>query len=166
MQLPQGEGMWPAFWMLGDNINTGVNWPACGEIDIMEYIGRTPDLIYGSLHGNYEGQPTNEISWSTNTSSSTLSTAYHVYGVEWSPEAISYYFDDLVYETVTREEVIQAGGHWSWGQGFYILINLAVGGNWPGNPNDTTVFPQYLRTDYVRVYEKIFYGLDTELVEE
>ena len=145
MMLPQGEGMWPAFWMLGDDIDSK-GWPECGEIDIMEYIGKTPNNIYGSLHGpGYD--------FSVSETCVSLSNDYHVYGVEWNEEQISWYFDDVTYSVVTRAEV--GNNEWVFDKGFYILLNLAVGGNWPGPPDNSTVFPQMFYIDYVRVYQQL-----------
>jgi beta-glucanase (GH16 family) len=127
-KLPRGQGMWPAFWLLGDNIST-VGWPACGEIDIMEYIGREPNMIYGSLHapqfdvtGGYKG--------------SGFSDEFHTYAVNWQPNQIDFMVDNNIYKSVNKS---QSGGHWPFeGKNFFILLNLAVGGNWPGYPDGST----------------------------
>ena len=140
---PSGQGMWPAFWTLG--VNGG--WPACGEMDIMESI----DLVtanHGSLHApNYN--PT-----ATYNPTPGLAEAFHTYAVEWDESSISFLVDDHVYETHTPSDAAQSGGTWAFTQPNYIIVNLAVGGNWPGNPNGSTTFPQKLLIDWVRVYSK------------
>lgn len=140
---PSGQGMWPAFWTLG--VSGG--WPACGEMDIMESI----DLVtanHGSLHApNYN--PT-----ATYNPTPGLAEAFHTYAVEWDESSISFLVDDHVYETRTPTDAAQSGGTWAFTQPNYIIVNLAVGGNWPGNPNGSTTFPQKMLIDWVRVYSK------------
>lgn len=152
MKLPEGgKGVWPAFWMLGDNFAT-VGWPSCGEIDIMENIGE-PNTIYGTIHGpGYSGG--NGIG-KPHVTAKALADEFHVYAIEWSPDEISWYMDDEQFLTVDRNQV---PGEWVYDHPFFILLNLAVGGNWPGMPDETTQFPQKLVVDYVRVYR------DTTLV--
>ena len=130
-RLPYGQGIWPAFWLLGNNIRQ-VGWPACGEIDIMEFIGREPNMIYGSLHA-----PSFDKTggfWAND-----LSSNFHRYSVNWQPDRIEFYVDDHCYQTIWKGE---AGGHWPFDNQFFILLNLAVGGNWPGYPDGSTHFPQ------------------------
>ena len=147
MQLPYGNGIWPAFWMLGSNI-TETPWPACGEIDIMEHIGREPTRIHGTVHGpGYSGSG----GVGHYTTVPDLAEEFHVYAIEWEPEEIRWYVDDVQFFRVTPESV---RGAWVFDQPFFLLINLAVGGYWPGPPDDTTVFPQFLKVDYVRVYQR------------
>jgi beta-glucanase (GH16 family) len=148
MQLPAGgKGIWPAFWMLGENIATA-RWPNCGEIDIMENIGN-PTMVYGSVHGpGYSGG--NAIT-KPFVSSQPLSDDFHIYAVEWEPDAIRWYVDDQLYHTLRRDQV---PGEWVFNHPFFLILNLAIGGNWPGYPDETTVFPQQLRVDYVRVYQQ------------
>lgn len=147
MQLPYGNGIWPAFWMLGADI-AQTPWPACGEIDIMEHIGREPTRIYGTVHGpGYSGSG----GVGHYTTVADVSEAFHVYAVEWEPEEIRWYVDEQQYFRVTPESV---RGTWVFDHPFFLLLNLAVGGNWPGPPDDTTVFPQFLKVDYVRVYQR------------
>lgn len=147
MKLPVGgKGVWPAFWMLGDNIATA-RWPNCGEIDIMENIGN-PTVIYGSVHGpGYSGG--NAITKSF-VSAVDLSADFHIYAVEWEADEIRWYVDDQLYHTLRREQV---PGEWVFDHPFFLILNLAVGGNWPGYPDETTIFPQQLLVDYVRVYQ-------------
>ena len=157
MKLPFGQGIWPAFWMLGEAIND-VGWPRCGEIDIMEHIGRQPTRIYGTVHGpGYSGG--GGIGHFTTFPSGTLSEEFHVYAVEWEPGEIRWYVDDNQFFKLTEDQV---PGEWVFDQPFFLLINLAVGGNWPGYPNDTTVFPQHLYVDYVRVYQRPEMALEFE----
>jgi beta-glucanase (GH16 family) len=150
IQLPSGQGMWPAFWVLGDNIGT-VGWPQCGEIDIMENIGSTPSTNYGSLHGpGYSGGQDLTGSYSL-SDGGTLGGGFHVYAVEWAPDVVRFYFDGVNYETRTPADVPD-GDVWVYDHPFFVILNVAVGGYWPGNPNAATQFPQTMLVDYVRVY--------------
>lgn len=149
MQLPYGNGIWPAFWMLGTDIGQ-VGWPASGEIDIMEHIGREATQIFGTVHGpGYSGA--GGVGGSTTFPSGSLSDAFHVYAIEWEPAQIRWYVDEEQYFQVIPGLL---PGDWVYNHPFFIIINLAVGGDWPGYPDETTVFPQYLRVDYVRVYQQ------------
>jgi beta-glucanase (GH16 family) len=153
LKLPKGQGIWPAFWTLGDNIDT-VPWPACGEIDIMEMIGHEPGTLYGTLHGpGYSGKL--GLNHSTQLAAgATFGDAYHVFGVDWKKDRIDWLLDGKVYSTITPA-TLPAGGRWVFdGPPFYLLLNLAVGGLWPGYPDATTTFPQEYRIDYVRVYRE------------
>lgn len=148
IQLPFGQGIWPAFWMLGDKFSTS-GWPACGEIDIMEYIGKEPAKIFGTLHGpGYSGGRGVGLSYSRD--GLKFADDFHVYAVEWHPEDIRWFVDDELYLIVTPEMV---SGDWVYDHPFFILLNVAVGGHWPGSPDATTIFPQVMRVDYVRVYK-------------
>lgn len=149
MKLPYGTGIWPAFWMLGADIAQNP-WPASGEIDIMEYIGRDANKVYGTVHGpGYSGA--GGVGHYITMPAGTLNEDFHVYAVEWEPEEIRWYVDDTQYFKVTPQSL---PGRWVYDHPFFILINLAVGGNWPGPPDDSTVFPQFLLVDYVRVYQR------------
>ncbi|MGM0374967.1 MAG: family 16 glycosylhydrolase [Chloroflexota bacterium] len=146
MKLPTGQGIWPAFWMLGEDFPSA-GWPDCGEIDIMENIG-DPWTIYGTVHGpGYSGG--NGIGSSATTSGDPLNEAFHTYAIEWQPDEIRWYLDGIEYHTVTNADV---PGKWVFDHPFFIILNLAVGGEWPGYPDQTTQFPQQLVVDYVRVY--------------
>lgn len=148
-KLPFGQGIWPAFCMLGEDIRT-IGWPACGEIDIMEYIGKTPTNVYGTLHGpGYSGGK--GIGTKLDTPD-TLSAEFHTYGVEWEPDCIRWYFDGALFQT--RSPADLGGDKWVFDHPFFILINLAIGGDWPGNPDATTRFPQTYTVDYVKVYQR------------
>lgn len=151
IRLPFGQGIWPAFWMLGKNINK-VGWPRCGEIDIMENIGREPAKAHGTIHGpGYSGA--NGIGAAYNLSTGAFADDFHVFAIEWEPGgAIRWYVDGNHYQTRTQAD-LPAGAVWVFDRPFFILLNLAVGGSWPGNPDATTVFPQRMYVDYVRVYQ-------------
>ncbi|MCU0644802.1 MAG: glycoside hydrolase family 16 protein [bacterium] len=150
MKLPWGQGLWPAFWMLGSNIDA-VGWPNCGEIDIMEYRGQKTSRIHGSLHGpGYSGgQPVTD---SYDLPNGRFDTEFHLFAVEWRENYIEFFVDDIRYQTVEKKDV---PGEWVFDQPFFIIINLAVGGNYVGPPNESTVFPQTMLVDYIRVYEEI-----------
>jgi beta-glucanase (GH16 family) len=150
IKLPYGQGIWPAFWMLGENINQK-GWPTAGEIDILEFIGREPDRIHANVHApGYSGGNTGVAS-SFVISADTLRNDFHIYAIEWEENEIRWYFDDQQYYKLTPADVPDA---WIFDHPFFIIINLAVGGRWPGYPDQTTVFPQFLYVDYVRVYQK------------
>ena len=151
MQLPSGKGIWPAFWLLAENGDT-VHWPACGEIDIMEAIG-DPHTIYSTVHGpGYSGKNGISAKFPLPTSQAT-DDEFHVYAVDWAPEVMRFFFDDhLIAERTPKD--LPAGARWVYDHPFFILFDLAVGGNWPGNPNEQTVFPQRILVDYVRVYDR------------
>lgn len=152
IKLPRGQGIWPAFWMLGNNIDT-VNWPACGEIDIMENIGREPSIVHGTVHGpNYSGGNGIGAPYSL-PDNAVFADAYHVYSVEWSENRISFAVDGSTYKVITPAD-LPAGSTWAFDRPFFLLLNLAVGGGWPGSPDNTTVFPQTMLVDYVRVYKR------------
>jgi beta-glucanase (GH16 family) len=150
IKIPEGQGVWPAFWMLGDNIGSA-GWPACGEIDVMENIGSTPDDTYGTTHGPGPGSyPGNGLSGAYN-GGAVMGNGFHIYAVEWSESSVSFSVDGNPYWTVTPSS-LPAGATWVWNQPFFVILNFAVGGNWPGNPNGTASFPQEMLVDYVRVY--------------
>ncbi|MEM6720045.1 MAG: glycoside hydrolase family 16 protein [Bacteroidota bacterium] len=153
IRLPQGKGLWPAFWLLGNNCAQNP-WPACGEIDIMENVGDEPIKVFGSVHGpNYSGGES--ISKEYELTNGRFDTEFHVFGIEWSPNRINYYVDDVLYNSITPEEVDEetdGEGIWVFDNTMYMIINVAVGGNLPGAPNANTTFPQRMLVDYVRVY--------------
>jgi beta-glucanase (GH16 family) len=150
IKIPYGQGLWPAFWMLGANIDS-VGWPACGEIDIMENIGREPSTVHGTFHGpGYSGAGGLGAPDSL-AGGQRFADDFHVFAVEWEPAAIRWYVDGTLYETRTPAD-LPAGTHWVFDHPFFIILNVAVGGGWPGPPDATTVFPQQMLVDYVRVY--------------
>jgi beta-glucanase (GH16 family) len=150
IQIPEGQGVWPAFWMLGDNIGSA-GWPSCGEIDVMENIGSTPDTVYGTTHGPGPGNyPGDGLSGASNAGS-PFGGGFHVYATQWSPNEIDFYVDGDLYWKVVPS-MLPAGATWVFDQPFFILLNFAVGGSWPGSPNGSTSWPQQMLVDYVRVY--------------
>lgn len=148
MQLPWGQGIWPAFWMLGADIDTNA-WPNCGEIDIMELRGQNPTVLIGSIHGpGYSGGQA--ISKSYTLKNDRFDTGFHIFGVEWGPDYINFYVDNVLYNQIKPSDL---PGPWVFNKPFFIIMNIAVGGNFVGSPNDQTVFPQTMLVDYVRVYK-------------
>jgi len=159
IKLPRGQGIWPAFWMLGANIDS-VGWPTCGEIDIMENIGKTSDQ--GTDHGTIHGpQGSNDYNYGsgvggtyTMPGGAALADAFHIYAIEWTTNQIKWYLDSNLFFTATPAS-LPSGATWVFSQPQFIILNVAVGGNWPGNPDGTTVFPQQMLVDYVHVYSYV-----------
>ncbi|MEM9986951.1 MAG: glycoside hydrolase family 16 protein [Bacteroidota bacterium] len=150
LKTPFGPGLWPAFWMLGDNIDE-VGWPQCGEIDVMELRGQQPNIALGSLHGpGYSAG--NAITGSFSMVDGRFDTEFHLYAVEWFEDRIDFFIDDFLYQRITRED-IPDDAEWVYDQPFYLLLNVAVGGTFVGFPSSQTPFPQTMTVDYVRVYE-------------
>jgi len=150
IQVPSGQGVWPAFWMLGADIDSAP-WPACGEIDIMENVGSAPYTVYGTTHGPGPGNYPDDGLSGAFSASTPFGTGFHVYAVEWAPGSVEFFVDGTPYWTVTPS-LLPAGASWVWEQPFFILLNFAVGGGWPGSPNAETSFPEEMLVDYVRVY--------------
>lgn len=151
IQLPFGQGIWPAFWLLGDDSGGTVSWPQIGEIDIMEYRGQEPLVVHGSVHGPGYSAGNAETARYTLTNG-RFDTEFHVFAIEWEPDEIRYYVDDTLYNTITPEDV---SGEWVFNDNtFYIILNVAVGGSFVGPPNSSTPFPQTMLVDYVRVLEE------------
>ncbi len=149
IRIPKGQGIWPAFWMLGANID-GVGWPLCGEIDIMENIGSLPSTLYGTIHGpGYSGG--GGISGNTVLAGAALGDDFHVYAIEWEENRIRWFLDGQQFFTLTPGN-LPNGSAWVFNAPQFLILNVAVGGNWPGSPNASTVFPQRMTVDYVRVY--------------
>ncbi len=151
MQLPVGKGIWPAWWMLGEDIGS-TGWPKAGEIDVMECIG-DPLMIYSTLHGpGYSGAKGISAKFAV-PAGSEVNKGFHVYAVEWAPNDIKFFFDDhLIAERTPKD--LPEGAAWVYDHPFFLLLNVAVGGAWPGYPDETTVFPQRMLVDYVRVYSR------------
>ncbi len=149
IRLPRGQGIWPAFWMLGADFDE-VGWPACGEIDVMEYRGQEPSVVHGSLHGpgHSAGEAITRRFYRTD---STFDADFHVFAVEWRGDSIDWYIDDEYFQTVTSDDV---PGEWVFDHPFYLILNVAVGGTFVGPPDATTTFPQTMLVDWVRVYEE------------
>lgn len=181
MRLPNGKGIWPAFWMLGtnieeepdDNLNT-YQWPFCGEIDIMENAGSKPTIVSGAIHGpGYSGGM--PILKKYDLQNERVDTGFHVYGIEWGPDYVNFYIDDVLYNQITPNDLPdnpfpeeyddiftnpieydlykEKWNQWVYDQPFYMILNVAVGGLFDGSPNENTVFPQTMLVDYVRVYK-------------
>ncbi|WP_306205316.1 family 16 glycosylhydrolase [Actinoplanes sp. RD1] len=142
IKIPKGQGIWPAFWMLGGN-----SWPTTGEIDIMENVGKEPNTVYGTVHGpGYSGAGGiggNKVN------GAPLGDAFHTYAVEWSPNLIKWFLDGQQYFSVDPSKI--NGNQWVYDHNFFMILNVAVGGNWPGNPDASTSFPQTMLVDWVRV---------------
>jgi beta-glucanase (GH16 family) len=152
IKLPVGQGLWPAFWLLGANIDQ-VGWPTCGEIDVMEYRGQEPLVIHGTIHGpGYSGGAGITDSFSL-PGPSGFDQDFHVFGVEWDEKHIAFEVDGEVYQVVTPES-LPAGTAWVFDAPFYVLLNLAVGGTYVGPPDASTVFPARMVVDWVRVYQR------------
>ena len=149
IRVPRGQGIWPAFWMLGDDIDK-VGWPESGEIDIMEHIGREPAIAYGTLHGpGYSGAK--GISRGDTISRGGYADDFHIFAVAWRPNEIRWFIDGRQYHRLTPAD-LPPGKKWVFDHPHFLLLNLAVGGDWPGDPDATTTFPQQMLVDYVRVY--------------
>lgn len=149
IKLPHGQGIWPAFWMLGEDLYRK-GWPGAGEIDILEFIGREPNRMYATVHApGYSGG--DGVGGSLFVPGDSLRSDFHVYAIEWEENEIRWYFDDQEYFRLTPADVPD---EWIFDHPFFIILNLAVGGRWPGYPDETTTFPQFLYIDYVRVYQK------------
>ncbi len=151
MRMPAGQGMWPAFWLLGADFQS-VGWPACGEIDIMEFRGQLPSVVAGSLHGpGYSGG--SAVTGSYTYPAGALTDDFHLYAIDWTAGQIQWSVDNQAYQTFTPTN-LPGGANWVFNKPFFIILNLAVGGNYVGPPNGSTVFPQNLLVDYVRVYRR------------
>lgn len=150
IKLPRGQGIWPAFWMLGGNFGE-VGWPTCGEIDIMEFRGQVPRVVIGSLHGpGYSGGDpiSDEVELDED-----LPDDFHVFAVEWDPSQIVWSVDGRVFHAA-RPSSVPAGGQWVYDHPFFLILNVAVGGRFVGSPDATTQFPAQMLVDYVRVYRR------------
>jgi len=149
-KLPEGQGIWPALWMLGANIDE-VGWPACGEVDIMELVGHEAFKTHGTAHwGQSGGASTFKGSSYTNTEN--FSEEFHVFSLIWETNKLTWFVDETEFNTLTPAIVGNAA--WRFNEDFYLIYNVAVGGNWPGDPDETTVFPQSMEIDYVRVFQR------------
>ena len=160
IKIPRGQGIWPAFWMLGNNIGSGVAWPTCGEIDIMENIGKTSEqgIEHATLHGPQNGGDYNGGAGITRSTTlpggAVLGDDFHIYAAEWTTNQIKFFLDTNLFATITPANV-PSGGTWVFTAPEFIILNVAVGGNWPGAPDGTTVFPQQMLVDYVHVYSYV-----------
>ena len=151
-KLPRGKGIWPALWMLGTNIDN-VGWPACGEIDIMEYLGHQTSTVHGTAHWGAQGSTSSQSSSSRyDLTSGNFYEKFHVFSIIWEANRIRWYVDDQLFHTVTTTTT-NGAANWRFNQEFFLIFNIAVGGNWPGYPDATTQFPQKMFVDYVRVFQ-------------
>lgn len=150
IKLPWGPGIWPAFWLLGADIDENP-WPQCGEIDIMEYRGQQPSLVHGTVHGpGYSAG--SSVTKSFGLEKSRFDIDYHVFAVEWGTDFIHFYVDEILYQEITPKDV---SGEWVYDHPFFIILNVAVGGGYVGFPTSETPFPQTMLVDWVRVYREI-----------
>ncbi|MER5532016.1 family 16 glycosylhydrolase [Streptomyces sp. NPDC002677] len=148
MKIPRGQGMWPAFWMLGTDIGS-VGWPNSGEIDVMENVGFEPSTIHGTIHGpGYSGSAGIGAGY-TLPNGQAFADAFHTFAVDWAPNSITWSVDGIAYQTRTPADV--GGNTWAFNKPFFLILNLAVGGYWPGDPNSSTAFPAQLVVDSVSV---------------
>jgi beta-glucanase (GH16 family) len=147
-KMPSGKGLWPAIWMLGDNKGQ-IDWPGCGEIDIVEILGDEPNKMYSTLHYTNSEKKHGQLQGSNTLSSGTYANAYHVYSLDWTPEALAFSIDGVAFQRMPIEADMK-----EFLRSFYLVMNVAVGGNWPGSPDENTTFPQSMNVDYVRVYSK------------
>ncbi len=151
IRIPRGQGVWPAFWLLGADIDS-VGWPRSGEIDVMENIGREPDIVHGTLHGpGYSGA--DGIGRADTLPTGAVADDFHVFAVEWAPRDIRWFVDGREYHHATPAD-LPRGTPWVFEHPFFLLLNFAVGGDWPGAPDASTSFPQRMVVDYVRVYAR------------
>ena len=150
IRVPQGAGLWPAFWMLGTDIDQ-VNWPQTGEIDIMEFVGRRPNEVFGTLHGpGYSG---GQSYGRVHDLGGPVSDAFHVFAVEWQPDRIVWFIDGIPYFTATPDDAFLQDKQWVFNHPFFLLLNVAIGGNFGGPVGAETTFPQSMLVDYVRLYQ-------------
>jgi len=148
IRLPEGQGIWPAFWLLGADFETA-GWPECGEIDVMEYRGQEPRIVHGTIHGpGYSGG--NGVTGRYDLQR-PFPDDFHVFAVEWDADRIVWEVDDVRYQAITRND-IPSGTRWVFDHPFFVILNVAVGGNFVGSPDASTSFPQVMLVDYVRVY--------------
>ncbi|MGW3936214.1 ricin-type beta-trefoil lectin domain protein [Streptomyces phaeochromogenes] len=148
LKVPRGQGMWPAFWMLGNDIGQ-VGWPNSGEIDIMENVGFEPSTVHGTLHGpGYSGSGGIGAAYSL-PGGQAFADAFHTFAIDWSPDAVTWSVDGNVYQRRTPADL--GGRQWVFNKPFFLILNLAVGGYWPGDPDGSTSFPQQLVVDEVKV---------------
>ena len=150
--LPIGQGIWPALWMLGSDITT-VGWPACGEIDIMELVGHQPRLVHGTFHWgpNNDERQYNGVIAPALEFPETFADEFHVFSLEWQEDEIKLLLDDQHYHTITPANM--NGYEYPFNDAFFFIMNVAIGGNWPGDPDDTTPFPGFMAVDYIRVFQ-------------
>jgi len=152
IKVPFGQGIWPAFWALGTDFSTA-GWPKSGEIDVMENIGKEPSTVHGTVHGPGYSGGAGISSQVTLRGNQRLANGFHVFGVVWSQDSIEFFFDGRAYRRLTPAQLPQ-GATWAFNHPFFLLLNVAVGGEWPGNPDETTTFPQEMTVDWIRVWQR------------
>ncbi len=145
-KLPEGQGIWPALWMLGSNFVT-VGWPRCGEIDIMELLGHQPSVSHGAVHWNSNGHVSRTNSFTL--ANAKFSSGFHVFSIVWTPNRLVWMVDRQQFFSLNRSEIPE----FPFDLPQFIICNVAVGGNWPGSPDQSTVFPQHMIVDYIKVYQ-------------
>lgn len=145
-KLPEGQGMWPALWMLGSNISTA-GWPKCGEIDIMELLGQSPSMVHGTAHWDSNGHQSRTGDFSL--TAGKFSAGFHIFSLVWTPDALKWYVDNQQYFYLSRTDI----STFPFDLPEFFIFNVAVGGNWPGNPDASTTFPQNMIVDYIRFYQ-------------
>ncbi|MBE3584130.1 MAG: glycoside hydrolase family 16 protein [Limnochordaceae bacterium] len=153
-KLPEGQGIWPAVWLLGADIPTR-GWPACGEIDLLELVGSRPGTVHGTIHGPLSGGVGIGGAY-TLPGGQKFSEDFHVFSLEWDERSMHWFVDGHQYFQVLKDDMPAeyAQKEWVYDHDFFLIVNLAVGGNWPGYPDETTIFPQSLQIDYIRVYQR------------
>ena len=150
IQIPFGQGIWPAFWMLGNDLDE-VGWPYAGEIDIMENVGHEPSIIHGTIHGPRYSGADGVGAAKRLPGGEHYADDFHIFAIEWEEDEIRWYMDGQMYSKLTPNAI---PGEWVYDHPFFIILNVAVGGEWPGYPDGTITFPQTMKVDYIRVYEK------------
>jgi hypothetical protein len=151
-KLPKGQGVWPALWMLGNNITQqGFGWPACGEIDIMELLGHEPKKTYATVHWGVAGGSHSFIGGNYTLATGDFYSSFHVFSLLWDDSKMTFLVDDVPFYTATKADI---GTNYPFDKPFFFIFNVAVGGNWPGNPNSSIKFPQRMIVDYVRVFQQ------------
>ena len=151
-KLPEGQGIWPALWMLGSNFGT-VGWPACGELDIMELVGHEPSTTHGTAHWGPQGQGFSNLSGGSKTlDNGKFSDEFHVFSLIWEFDRVRWLLDDVQLHEINKSTV--GNNQYPFNQPFFFIFNIAVGGNWPGSPDATTTFPQRMVVDFVRVFQE------------
>lgn len=149
-KLPKGQGIWPALWMLGSDIDS-VGWPACGEIDIMEFLGHQPNKVYGTLHWGADWTQHKSLGRSYSFFGN-FNDQFHVFSLIWEKDSYKILVDDQTFLTATSNDITPGNNPFT--KPHYFIFNVAVGGNWPGSPDTTTFFPQRMIVDYIRVFQK------------
>ena len=150
-KLPTGQGIWPALWMLGANLDTK-GWPACGETDIMELIGKEPATSHATVHFGSDFGNHKYTGKAYTLSGEIFNDRFHVFSLVWEHNQLWFYVDDILFYDFTSQDT--QGQPYPFNEPSFFIFNVAIGGQWPGNPDATTVFPQMMVVDYIRVFEK------------